>query len=122
LLNVHILELVLSEFPVNEVRIKMPAWVSALDSDNRIKVSVRESVNTCAATVTKTGDIKEAFSTLSDNEYIKTSVIEDIDLGTGKAVVSINFDDALYYSVLSELGGFEIKDDRELVALLRELS
>ncbi len=118
----HILELVLSEFPVTEVRIKMPSWMSALDSDHRIKESVREAVEGCAAKVHKTGDVKGAFSTLAENEYVKSSVIEDIDLGTGKATIALSFDDALYYEVLSELGGFEIKDDRELVALLRELN
>ena len=118
----HILELVLSEFPVSEVRIKMPAWVSSLDDDHRVKASIRETVSDCAAKVKKTGDIKSAFSGLSDNEYVKSSVIEDIDLGTGNAVVALSFSDELYYEVLSELGGFEIKNDRELVELLRELS
>ena len=118
----HILELVLSEFPVSEVRIKMPAWVSSLDDEHRIKASIRESVSECAAKVKKTGDIKGAFAGLSDNEYVKSCVIEDIDLGTGNAMVSLSFCDELYYEVLSELGGFEIKNDRELVELLRELS
>jgi stage IV sporulation protein A len=118
----HILELVLSEFPVSEVRIKMPSWISSLDDDHRVKISINDTVSECAAKVKKTGDIKTAFAELSDNEYVKSSVIEDIDLGTGKAVVSVSFLDELYYEVLSELGGFEIKNDRELVDLLRELS
>ena len=118
----HILELVLHEFPVSEIRIKMPAWVSALDEEHRVKSSIKESVCNCASKVSKTGDIKEAFATLGENEYIKSSVIEDIDLGTGKATICLSFDDTLYYSVLSELGGFEIANDRELVALLRELA
>ena len=118
----HILELVLSEFPVSEVRIKMPTWVSSLDDEHRIKASIRASVSECAAKVKKTGDIKGAFTGLSDNEYVKSCVIEDIDLGTGNAMVSLSFCDELYYEVLSELGGFEIKNDRELVELLRELS
>jgi stage IV sporulation protein A len=49
-------------------------------------------------------------------------VIEDIDLGTGKAIMNVSFDDALYYSILSELGGFEIADEKELISLLKELS
>ncbi len=117
----HILELVLGEFPVSEIRIKMPSWISALDGEHRIKSSVRESVELCASKVKRAGDIKDAFSSLGDNEYIKSSVIEDIDLGTGKAVISVTFPEELYYEVISELGGFEIANDRELVELLREL-
>ena len=118
----HILELVLSEFPVSEVRIKMPSWISSLDDDHRVKMSIKDTVSECASKVKKTGDIKSAFAELSDNEYVKSSVIEDIDLGTGNAVIAVSFLDELYYEVLSELGGFEIKNDRELVDLLRELS
>ena len=118
----RILELVLHEFPVSEIRIKMPAWISTLDDSHKVKSSVSESIRDCAARINKTGDIKEAFSTLGENEYIRSSVIEDIDLGTGKAVINVTFNDALYYSVLSELGGFEISNDAELISLLRELS
>ena len=118
----HILELVLHEFPVSEIRIKMPSWMSALDSDHRIRASVNASVCACADKVHKTGDIKDAFAELGNNEYISSSVIEDIDLGTGKAVMRVSFADELYYSVLSELSGFEIKNECELISLLGELS
>ena len=118
----HILELVLHEFPVTEIRVKMPSWMSALDNDHRIKKSVNASICECADRIRKIGDVKDAFSALSDNEYISTSVVEDIDLGTGKAIISTSFDNALYYSVLSELGGFEIKDESELIALLQHFS
>ncbi len=118
----HILELVLHEFPVSEIRIKMPSWISALEDGHKIKTSINASVCSCADKIHKTGDIKDAFSTLGDNEYIKSCMIEDIDLGTGKANISVSFDDALYYSVLSELGGFEIANERELISLLKEMS
>ena len=118
----HILELVLHEFPVSEIRIKMPSWFSALDANHKVKASVNATICECAEKVGKMGDVKNAFSGLGSNEYIKSSVIEDIDLGTGKAIMNVSFDDALYYSILSELGGFEIANERELISLLKELS
>ena len=118
----HILELVLHEFPVTEIRIKMPSWMSALEPSHKIKNSINASVCSCVDKISKTGDIKDAFSELGNNEYIRSSAIEDIDLGTGKAVVNVTFDDALYYSVLSELSGFDIKCERELISLLKDLS
>lgn len=118
----HILELVLHEFPMTEIRIKMPSWFSALDSSHKVRASVNATICECAEKVGKMGDVKNAFSGLGSNEYIKSSVIEDIDLGTGKAVINVTFDDALYYSILSELGGFEIANEKELISLLKELS
>ena len=118
----HILELVLHEFPVSEIRIKMPPWFSALESGHKVKASVNATICECSEKVGKMGDVKNAFSGLGANEYIKSSVIEDIDLGTGKAIMNVSFDDALYYSILSELGGFEIANEKELISLLKELS
>ena len=117
----HILELVLHEFPVTEIRVKVPTWLSELDNDHKIKKSINSTICECADKIKKAGDVKAAFSILNENEYIANSVIEDIDLGTGKAIVNTEFEDSLYYSVLSELSGFEINSETELICLLKNL-
>ena len=118
----HILELVLHEFPVTEIRISMPEWTTALEDDHRIKASVLESIKSCADNVKKAGDIKIAFAPLGDNEFVKSATVDEIDLGTGKATISINMKDGLYYNVISELTGFEIGGEEELISLLKKLS
>ena len=118
----HILELVLHEFPVSEVSVELPGWMSALGNEHKVKASLRASICTCADKIHKTGDIKDAFSDLGNNEYIQSYNIDEIDLGTGKAKISVKFDDALYYSVISELTGFEIPNESALIDLLKNLS
>ena len=118
----HILELVLHEFPVSEISVDLPIWMEALDEDHEIKRSLQASLCACADRIHKAGDLKNAFGDLEENEYVSATRIDEIDLGTGKARVSLSFDDALYYSVLSELSGFEITGERALIDLLRELS
>ncbi|MBO7249850.1 MAG: stage IV sporulation protein A, partial [Clostridia bacterium] len=97
----HILELVLHEFPVTEIRVKMPSWMSALDNEHRIKKSVNAGICECADRIRKTGDVKDAFSALSDNEYISASVVEDIDLGTGIAVNTFGVSDSEWVSAVT---------------------
>ena len=118
----HILELVLNEFPVAEIRFSMPAWLRALDDTHRVKASVKNAICNCADCIKKAGDIKNAFLPLSDNEYIENFRIEEIDLGTGKAKIKLEFDDTLYYSILCELTGFDISSEEALISLLCELS
>ncbi|MBQ8848910.1 MAG: stage IV sporulation protein A [Clostridia bacterium] len=118
----HILELVLHEFPVSELSVELPSWIGALKNDHKIKLSLRASVCACADKIKKTGDIKKAFSELENNEFIEDYSVDEIDLGTGKAKISICFDDELYYSVLSELTGFDITDENALISLLRDLA
>ncbi len=118
----HILELVLHEFPVSEIAVETPCWMSALENDHPIKASLRATICACADQVRKTGDIKKAFAKLSENDYVRDCTIEDIDLGTGKAKIRVQFDDKLYYSVISELTGFEIPNENALIDLLKEFS
>jgi stage IV sporulation protein A len=117
----HILELVLHEFPVSEIAFSLPRWVSALESVHPIRISIREAICALAETVKKVGDVSGALGALNDNEYIKGYQINGIDLGDGKARVSLEFSDELYYSVVSELSGFDISCEAELISLLREL-
>lgn len=81
----HILELVLHEFPVTEITIKLPEWTAALEDSHRIRVSLLESVKNCAGRVSKTGDIIDAFHELNDNEYVKFAEVHSINLGNGES-------------------------------------
>lgn len=118
----HILELVLHEFPVSEISVELPSWIGALKEDHKIKASIKASICTCADKIKKAGDLKGAFAAFNDNEFIDKYVVDEIDLGTGKAYVSLKFDENLYYSVLSELTGFDIADESALIELLKDLS
>ncbi len=118
----HILELVLHEFPATEIKISMPEWTTALEPSHRIKQSLMASIHKCAGRVHKVGDIREAFSDLGECEYIKSASLEEINLGNGCARVSVSMADGLYYEVISELTGFEIKGEESLIQLLKDLS
>ena len=118
----HILEMVLHEFPVSEIRVKLPEWMLALDETHPVKRSITESVCKCAQNVTKVGEIRAAFEELSDNEYINSFRFEKIDLGCGKAKIEVEAHEGLYYSVISELTGFNITGEEQLVLLLKEYS
>lgn len=118
----HILELVLHEFPVTEIGVDLPFWTNALDDNHKIKASLLLSVKECASKVTRAGDVKEAFALMNNNEYVKSCTVESLDLGSGKAKISATLNDGLYYEVMSELTGFDIKDDKELIDLMKSLS
>lgn len=118
----HILELVLFEFPVSEIKISVPEWICALASDHEIKTSLMDDIRVCVSDIKKIGDVKNAFESLSDNQYIKSARVDDVDLGNGCASVSLTMNDGLYYSVMSELTGFDIKGERELISLMKQFS
>ena len=118
----HILGLVLEEFPVTEISVRMPEWTTALEETHRIRTSLQTSLRKCADGVRKAGDVTAAFAAMNENEYVSEAEVELLDLGTGCAKISLTMCDGLYYEVISELSGFEIAGEEQLIALLRELS
>ncbi|MBE6636890.1 MAG: stage IV sporulation protein A [Ruminococcaceae bacterium] len=118
----HILEMILLEFPIREIAVDLPGWVTALESDHPLVSSVKNAVLDCAASVSKIGDLSGAFDALLENEYIETAQITDTDLGSGRATLTIKVPEMLYYRTLGELTGFAIDGEESLIGLLRELS
>lgn len=118
----HILELVLMEFPVCEIKVKLPDWTRALEPSHKLRTALNEFVLERANSITKIGEISDAFTGECEDEYVKSVNIDRIDLGKGNAELSVELRDGLYYQVISELCGFEIQSEERLITLLRELS
>lgn len=118
----HILGLVLEEFPVTEITLQLPAWTTALEETHKIRVSLQTALCKCADRVRRMGDVTQAFSELADNEFVEEVRPMLLDLGSGRARLSVTMPSQLYYDTVSELSGFPIADERELVELIRDLA
>lgn len=118
----NILDLVLHEFPVTEIAITLPSWMNAIDASHEIKADVYRSVRECADKITKAGDVKEAIDVFSDNQYVSELTLDEINLGNGMARLTIKLRDDLYYAVIGELTGIEIRNEQELIAVLTDFA
>lgn len=118
----HILEMVLHEFPVAEIRVSFPAWVYALDGAHPVRTSLKETTRTCVGAIRKIGDVPRAFENMEDNEYVSGCEVETIALGNGCARIAVSLREPLFYEVVSELTGMEIADDKHLIETLTTLS
>lgn len=118
----HILELVLLEFAVREIKVAMPSWTAALDGSHWLRRSILASVKECADQIARVGDIKNAFGNILQNPHVTDMSVKNIDLGSGYAEIELQVDPALYYKIMSELTGFEITGEDTLISLMRELA
>ncbi len=124
-----ILEMLLLEFPVREIRIKLPGWASALDSDHRLMKSILDAVSANAADVKKMGEIGSGFTkrmseaVMKDDETGMASVkITDIDMGVGTARLELELPDKLYYRIIGEMTGIAVESQGELLTMLKSLA
>ncbi len=118
----HILGLILEEFPVSEISVRLPAWVEALAENHRIRTSLTASLCHAAEGVRRIGDVASAFTALNENEYLDSASVELLDLGTGCATLALEMRSGLYYEIISELTGFTVEGEKELISLLCELA
>ncbi len=117
-----ILSMVLCEFPVSAVRVTLPVWVRALEESHPVRRSVTEDVCRLAAGISRMGEVASAFAALTDNACISCAEVTRLDMGSGCAELSITLAPTLYFDVLSELAGREIRDEATLFSMIRELS
>lgn len=119
---VHILEMILNEFPVSEITAELPAWTAALDDLHPIRSEIKETIRNYADKIGKIGHLREAFEEENDNEFIETIEITDIDYGTGRARISISVKNGLFYKTLGEISGFDIGGEEDMLPLLCRLA
>ncbi len=118
----NIMELILQEFPITEITATLPTWMRTLESGHWLKKAVTQALNELCDNMSKMGDISRYFSAAQKNEYIKEWRTTALNLADGSAEVMMIPADGLYYKIMSELTGFAIEDEADLVSLMRELA
>lgn len=116
-----ILKQVLYAFPVKEVNISMPKWITSLDKTHWLKSSVISAIRSAAENIKHIRDMSKLTDKLKDSEYISGSEVSEIDLGKGSAGIKLAFDGALFYKILGEETGIDITSDNDLMPLLKDL-
>ncbi len=117
-----ILNNILYEFPIKEIYIDLPVWMNELPNDNWLRKSFDDSVRTSINEVEKIRDVENVVNLLAENQYTQEVYLENINLGEGLAKISIGVLDTLFFQIIEEFSGFSIKNDMELLSLIKELS
>lgn len=117
-----ILETVLYQFPIIQINIHTPKWIETLASNHWLKENLISTIKDFAKNISGFTSIKDALSVFAQNENIKKSYSEAIDLGTGSANIELSLNDNLFYNVLSETTGMEIGGEYELISTIKLLA
>ena len=118
----NIMASILFEFPVRELSINLPHWICKLEDTNWLKKDIYTTIKTVCSDINHISDLKDLSDKLKVCENIEDVTLEDIDLGSGSAIASIEVNQELFYKILSEITGIEMKDDNNLMTTLIELA
>lgn len=110
----------LYEFPILEVRVNMPEWISILSSNNKVKKNYIESIKQSVYEVDKLKDIENITNGFLNNIDIKRAYIKEVNPATGIVTINLEPRDGLYDEILNDIIGTNINSKADLLRLLQD--
>ena len=105
---------ILYEFPINEIDIELPKWIETLDEEHPLNKEIFEMVKTNFRNMQNLRQIKNLINEMPKSENIEKIDINEIKLGDGIANLDICVKKELFYQILSEMSGIEVKEEQDI--------
>ena len=117
-----ILQRVLYEFPVCEIGFVLPRYIGSLPAQHPVQASIYQCIRSAAAAGQKMRDLHAMCDKLAENEYISRASIVHLALGSGQARLHIEIPESVFYGVVGEQTGIQIRDAADLIAMLDDFA
>ena len=118
----EILAQVLYEFPVKEISIDLPKWLSSLEKEHWLRKTVYTSIQDSARSISRIRELSQVLDGISSCEYVESARSISVNLGTGSAVLCVQMKQELFYRIISEECGLEIGSESGLMSCMVELA
>ena len=118
----EVMEAILYDFPLTEIRINLPQWVEGLERNHWIKNNIISTLKQSIAEIGKIRDINSIVTGFSELEFLEDTEVDNVELGEGVITIDLGTKQDLFYSVLEEKSGFKIDGDYQLLNLITKLS
>ena len=113
---------ILYEFPVERININFPRWIDGLNYEHELKQELFKEIKDAFKDITTIKTINTGTSRIKQTEIIVKTTIDKIDLGTGSVSIEITLNNNLFYKILTEITGIEIKNEADLFTTMENLA
>ena len=117
----RLLQTLLYEFPIQEIAVHMPSWVTMLEPGHWLQSAVYTAMLDYAESVRKMADVAGTRPQLGC-EYIVGAALPGMDLATGTVRISANIAPDIFYRILGEQTGLDIVDEASLLPCVVSLA
>lgn len=118
----EIMNMILMEFPVNDIYFDFPAWVDSLDNTYDLKQKFRDLCIKSFTDIRKLREARDRVTSLSEPEFVENAYVKSVKPGSGLINVQLIAKEGLFYKTLCDISGLDIGDDRKLMNAVKELS
>lgn len=67
-------------------------------------------------------DVQKLCRTLEENEYVERASVDNMALGRGSAVVRVDVPETVFYGIVGEQTGIQVRDDADLIRVLEDFA
>ena len=117
-----ILREALYEFPILEVKVKLPDWVAVLTPNHPVKKLYMDKIKESVVEIDKLRDVENITNHFTDIPEIKKAYLSEVDPGSGEVVITLEAPDDLYNKVLHEIINIDITNKKDLLKIFQEYS
>ena len=100
----------------------MPSWVGLLDKQHPIRRKIFNAIKDSASGVEKIRHIQFITDEVPKCELVTSGKVSTIDLSTGNARIELMLEPDLFFKVLGEKTGLDIKDESDLLSCITSLA
>ena len=118
----EILAHILHEFPIKEIKIDLPGWITSLDKSHWLRGEVFGKINTLAADLSKIRDIQGFGESVGSIKFVSQATVDSIDMATGSAKICVKLKPNLFFKILEEETGVSVSNEQDLMRQMKELS
>ena len=112
----------LYEFILEKIEIEFPRWIYDLNYDNSLKKSLFNYVKETFKNSIRLKDVNEKYILLKKYDEVENVIVDEINLGTGVAKVRVELNDKLFYNMITEITGIDIKNEGELFSCITDFA
>ena len=116
----QLIEEILLEFPLRMIEVNIPAFMRALPRDHWLMQRVLLPIYAALPQLNRVRDYRYLTEALAHVEQFLPARVERVALGEGVATIVLQPEEGLFYAILGEECGCNIRDDFELISAMKE--
>lgn len=117
-----ILREALYEFPIMEVKVKIPDWVSVLTYNHPLKELYINKIKESVFEIDKLRDVDNITNAFNDTPEIEKAYLSDVDPSSGEVIVTLDAPEELFQETLNEIINIDVNNKKDLLKLFQEYS
>ena len=116
----EILKNALYEFPILDIKVRIPDWVHVLPNSHELKIHYLNKIKESIISVEKLKDVETITDYFKESEYINKAYISEVDSSTGFVTITLESPSELYNEILKSIMGNTVTSKAGLLKIFAE--